>query len=219
MKHQLLIPAAGMGLRLGSAGLKALVDLAGKPILVRTLERFRALGLCDGAVIVVPPAHAAAFETALGEAFPEASFTFARGGAERQSSVRNGLEAVAFDTDIVVIHDAARPFVGADAVRASIDAAAECGAATVAIPAVDTILQADDEGYLRGTPDRRVLWACQTPQTFRVEVIREAHNAARSEGFAGTDDTSLVRRVGGRVLNVGQPPSKQRGVHHRGARR
>jgi 2-C-methyl-D-erythritol 4-phosphate cytidylyltransferase len=175
-------------------------------MLVRTLERFRPLNLIDGAAITVPPGREAEFEAVLAEAYPGLRFALVPGGAERQDSVGRGLDALGSDTDIVVIHDAARPFVSADSVRASIDAAAECGAATVAVPCIDTILQADTEQYLVDTPDRRTLWACQTPQTFRVESIRAAHEAARREGYTGTDDASLVRRAGGRVrLVMGTP--------------
>ncbi len=206
MKTQLLIPAAGLGARMGCAVPKALMDLAGRPMLLRTLERFRALDLIAGAVIVVPAEARGDFEHALLGAFPEFRVHLVPGGAERQDSVWNGLEALDPDTEIVVIHDAARPFISMASIQASIEAAAECGAATVAIPSVDTILEGDDAGYLVSTPERKRLWACQTPQTFRVDVIREAHRAARLLGYLGTDDATLVRRAQGRVkLVLGTP--------------
>lgn len=206
MKVRLLIPAAGLGARLGCNSPKALVPLGGRPMLVRTLERFASLGLLEGAAITVPPGHEAEFREVLAAAYPGIPFALVPGGAERQDSVCRGLDALDADTGIVVIHDAARPFVSAESVRASIDAAAECGAATVAVPCIDTILQADAGQYLIDTPDRRTLWACQTPQTFRVEVIRAAHDAARRDRFTGTDDASLVRRTGERVrLVLGTP--------------
>jgi len=175
-------------------------------MLVRTLERFRPLGLLDEAVIVAPAEALDAFRTALDDAFPEKRFRLAAGGPRRQDSVANGLELLSPGTEVVVIHDAARPFASTDAIRASIDAAAEYGAATVAIPSVDTILQADPEDFLVDTPDRDTLWACQTPQAFRVDVIRRAHAEARADQHAGTDDASLVRRMGGTVkLVMGSP--------------
>src|SRR5690606_25166553 len=100
---------------------------------------------------------------------------------------------------IVAIHDAARCLLRPAPALAAIAAARACGAATVAVPVVDTILAADDEGYLESTPDRTRLWACQTPQVFQYRVIAEAHRRAASEGYLGTDDASLVRRAGGRV--------------------
>jgi 2-C-methyl-D-erythritol 4-phosphate cytidylyltransferase len=202
VKTQLLIPAAGLGVRLGAEGPKALVPLAGKPMLAHTLERFRPLGLIPAAIVLIAPEHRALFETALDAAFPGMALRLVPGGAERQESVANGLAALDADTEIVVIHDAARPFVATASIQASIEAAAEFGAATVAIPSVDTILEGDADAFLTATPDRTRLWACQTPQTFRTEVIREAHRRARADGFLGTDDASLVRRIGGPVKLV-----------------
>jgi 2-C-methyl-D-erythritol 4-phosphate cytidylyltransferase len=184
-----------MGLRLGAEGPKALIDLEGRALLVRTLSRFESLDLMNGAVIIVPPGFRREMAQAVKGAYPKAEVSFVDGGSERQMSVSNGLDALDPQTEIVVIHDAARPFVSPDSVAASVEAAAAFGAATVAIPSADTILVGDEDAFLQETPDRTFLWACQTPQTFRVEVIRAAHAAARSEGFVGTDDTSLVRRL------------------------
>lgn len=199
MKAQLMIPAAGMGTRLGADGPKALLDLCGEPMLAHTLHRFEPLGLLDTAVIIVHPDHEGAIAGACVRAYPQNRFRFVQGGAERQDSVLRGLEALDPDTGIVVVHDAARPFVMPSSIQASIAAAERHGAATVAIPSVDTILVADDAGFLESTPDRGRLWACQTPQTFQVEVLRDAHEAAKRNGDAATDDATLVQRAGGRV--------------------
>ncbi|NIA14891.1 MAG: 2-C-methyl-D-erythritol 4-phosphate cytidylyltransferase [Nitrospiraceae bacterium] len=207
MKTQLLIAAAGMGVRLGGGGPKALVDIEGKPMLVRTLTRFAPLRLDDGAVVVVSPGHEALFDATLKAALPGTSLTVVAGGAERQISVANGLDALAPDTEIVVIHDAARPFVSQAAVQASVEAAEACGAATVAVPTIDTVLKADAEQFLIETPDRRSLWACQTPQTFLVDVIRRAHARASAEDHLGTDDASLVKRMGEPVKLVEGTPT------------
>ena len=205
MKSQLLLPAAGSGKRLGRNLPKALVEVAGKPLLVWTLGRFAPLDLVDGAVIVVPRPHQGRFAEVLGEAFPGGRFELTPGGPVRRDSVANGLGALDSDTEVVVIHDAARPFVSPLSVRACIEAAAECGAATVALPCVDTILEGDRDGWLAATPDRGKLWACQTPQSFRVGVIRTAHErAALDAGSAAevTDDATLVRQMGERVKLV-----------------
>ena len=196
MKAQLLIPAAGMGVRLGANGPKALVDLGGRPLLAVTLSRFSEIGLLDPAIIVAPAAHFSAFEDVLARHLKPGSWRMVEGGAERQESVSRGLAALRADAEIVVIHDAARPFVPRRAVEGSIAAAAECGAATVAVPVSDTILVSDGRGFLESTPDRRLLWACQTPQTFRVDVIRRAHQAAIEGGYLCTDDATAVRRTG-----------------------
>lgn len=206
MKTQLLIPAAGMGVRLGHALPKALVPLGGVPLLARTLTRFIPLGLVENAVIVLPVSHRPLVVEAVERHFPGVGFRWVDGGPERQDSVGNGLAALDADTECVVIHDAARPFIPSDIVQASCVAAEACGAATVAIPCQDTILEGDGDAYLVRTPSRANLWSCQTPQTFRAPVIREAHGRARREGFLGTDDASLVRRMGGMVkLVMGSP--------------
>ena len=202
MKTQLLIPAAGQGQRLGCNGPKALVSLAGKALLLHTLERFFAMDLLREAVIIVPPESEDLFRGVVESAYPDMGLGCAAGGAERQESVARGLAMLDPATDIVIIHDAARPFVAVESVRESITAAEACGAATVALPVTDTILQGDAGGYLESTPPRERMWACQTPQTFRVEVIRAAHAAAVAEGYLGTDDASLVRRNAGKVKLV-----------------
>lgn len=206
MNVGLIVPAAGMGLRLGREQPKALVLCGGKPLLVRTLQRFQPLGLLGGATITVPPGAEAGFSTVLRNAFPGNDFALVRGGRERQESVGRALEILDASVDIVVIHDAARPFVDTEAVQASIVAAQSHGAATVAIPCSDTILVGDEDDILVETPDRRCLWACQTPQTFRVEVIRSAHEHAHAQGFTGTDDATLVQRMGAGVKLVKGTP-------------
>jgi 2-C-methyl-D-erythritol 4-phosphate cytidylyltransferase len=195
-----------MGTRLGCPGPKALTPLKGKTLLARTLERFAEAGLAEGVVVVAPPEALEAVRDELRGQLGGRSFCVIPGGAERQESVCRGLAALDDDTDVVVIHDAARPFVARQAIEESVRFAAEIGAATVAIPTIDTILVADEAGYLIDTPDRRTLWSCQTPQTFRVEVIREAHERATSAAFLGTDDATLVRRMGRPVkLVMGSP--------------
>ncbi len=195
-----------MGTRLGANKPKALVDLAGIPLLIRTLMRFNELDLISQCIITIAPQARAEFEDALCAHFPSLKVHLIDGGKERQDSVRNGLAALDPTTEIVIIHDAARPFVSAESIRASVDGAAEFGAATVAIPSIDTILVSDADAFLADTPDRKTLWACQTPQTFRVDVLRHAHKEAQRVGFTGTDDASLVRRAGGKVkLVMGSP--------------
>ena len=131
MKTQLLIPAAGTGVRLGSPEPKALISVAGTPLVVRTLERFDPVALAGVTIIATAPEARPEFERVLHENFPGEPFVFVEGGAERQDSVANGLASVDQDTDVVVIHDAARPFVTVESVERSIEAAPECGAATV----------------------------------------------------------------------------------------
>lgn len=196
MKVRLLIPAAGMGTRLGSAGPKALVDLCGEPMLARTLARFFFVSPAPPVIVTAPPGHVGEFEAALSGAASKLECMVTPGGLERQESVAGALALLDNDDDLVLIHDAARPFVSPESIRAGIAAAERHGAATVAVPAVDTVLMGDSDAFLVGTPDRSSLWCCQTPQIFRVGVIREAHRRAAEEGRRGTDDASLVREAG-----------------------
>jgi 2-C-methyl-D-erythritol 4-phosphate cytidylyltransferase len=202
MKAQLMVPAAGQGERLGQGLPKALVEIGGEPLLCVTLARFESLGLLESAVIVIAPESRSTFRAVLDDAFPGRAFQLVDGGHERQQSVWNGLEALDSSTEVVVIHDAARPFVGHDSIRESIRGAEEVGAATVAIPCVDTILCSDDSGFLESTPERSRLWSCQTPQTFRVEVVRAAHRKAAEHNWTAADDATLVRASGGMVKLV-----------------
>ncbi len=202
MNAQLVIPAAGMGRRLGAEEPKALVTLGDATLLEHTLRRFEACDLLGEAVVLCPPDYEKLFRKLIHRFFRGHAITLLPGGKERQESVERGLDALRNDTDIAVIHDAARPFVSLQAIRQSIEAAYEFGAATVAIPVVDTILQGDSHNFLRATPTRNHLWACQTPQCFRLSVIRHAHRMARESGFSGTDDASLVRHAGGQVKLV-----------------
>lgn len=205
MRVGLLVAAAGPGRRLGREVPKGLVEVAGVPLIVRTLRRFECVDLVEGAVVLAPPAHREAFQKVLSESFPGSAVRVFEGGGERQVSVAKGLAAFDDDTDLVAIHDAARPFIEEQAIRDVIAAARTTGAATVATPCVDTILESDDDGMLAATPNRSRLWACQTPQVFGLALIREAHEKAREFGVWYTDDATLVRASGHEVEIVAGP--------------
>lgn len=202
MKAQLVIPAAGMGRRLDAPVPKALVRIAHVPLLVYTLRRFDVLQMEAPAIVLYPGEYRDAFEEALSEHGLLERTRLVVGGAERQDSVRIGIETLDPGVEVVAVHDAARPFVAPVSVRHCLEAAREHGAATVAIPAVDTILEVSDDGFLEHTPDRSRMWACQTPQAFQVDAIRNAHAAAAREGYQATDDASLIRWRGGQVRVV-----------------
>lgn len=194
MKTQLVIPAAGMGRRLGLDMPKALAPLAGKPLIAVTLERLLAVGFDAPVLIAVPDGCEARFQEAL--AGLGAAVLFVAGGAERQQSVRGALDALDADTALVAIHDAARPFVPVAAAQAAIAAAREHGGATLAARTADTILVDNGAGFLEATPDRGHTWACQTPQVFQVDIIRRAHALASDQGLSFTDDATLARHAG-----------------------
>ena len=207
LKTQSIVPAAGMGARLGADLPKALIPIAGRPLLAHTLDRLREAGVMDEAIIVAPASFRDHVARMLEETFPGHAFTLADGAEERQASVACGLAALAEDTQLVLIHDAARPFVEPAVIRDGIEAAWRWGGATAATPCVDTILVGDGEGFLEATPDRSRLWACQTPQIFRKEVIVRAHGLAAREGYFATDDATLARRTGTPVKLIESSPA------------
>ncbi|MGI6140009.1 MAG: 2-C-methyl-D-erythritol 4-phosphate cytidylyltransferase [Candidatus Hydrogenedentales bacterium] len=194
MKFQIIIPAAGLGRRLGADQPKALVPLAGKPLILHTLERFAPVAGNTRMIVVHPESWHKEFAAATASLHD--SIILLPGGLERSDSVEAGLKVLDRDTDIVVIHDAARPFIRLAAVHNAVATAQQEGAATVAIPVSDTILQGDEDAFLERTPDRSRLWACQTPQVFQTHIIKEAYKQAIEIRRAVTDDASLVRLAG-----------------------
>jgi 2-C-methyl-D-erythritol 4-phosphate cytidylyltransferase len=200
MGVDVIIPAGGAGKRMGGAFSKQFMDLAGRPILARTLDIFNRMKEIDRIILIVPQDDIAFVKAEIVERY---SISGVRqvlpGGEERQDSVRNGIFALgseASDEDIVVIHDAVRPFITDALIRKSIDECRQCGAVTLGVPVKDTIKQVDAEGIVGRTGDRSAFWLTQTPQTFRKPIIMEAYRRAYEDGFYGTDDASLVERTG-----------------------
>lgn len=204
MRVAALIPAAGMGKRMAAGINKQYLKLDGKPILAHTLTLFENASFVDDIVIMVPEDEIPYCREHVVERY---GFTKIRGivagGRERQQSVFNGLRWLAQmrQDDLVVIHDGVRPFVPLEAVRRSVEIARTHDGALVAVPVKDTVKIAA-EGIVVDTPDRNNIWLAQTPQTFRYGVILEAYQRAEAEGFLGTDDASLVERLGKQVRIV-----------------
>ena len=195
MHVSVIIPAAGCGRRMGDVK-KPYLDLAGKPILAHTLKVFQQCSLVDEIVVVV--AAGDENECVRNVIIPhgvDRVDQVVAGGETRQESVFNGLQKVSPDTDMVVVHDCARPFVTEDMIKNTLEAASDCGAATVAIPVKDTIKEADDEGFVVNTLDRRRLWSIQTPQAFRYDLLLQAHLHARENNIQVTDDASLIEEL------------------------
>jgi 2-C-methyl-D-erythritol 4-phosphate cytidylyltransferase len=200
-----LIPAAGMGKRMGAGINKQYLQLAGKPILSHTLEVFEGAPFVDEVYLVVPEDEIPYCRENVVERFGFSKVSrIVPGGSERQHSVLNGLRAIgpsaALDT-VVVIHDGVRPFLSRSVLRDSIDTALLHDGALVAVPVKDTVKVVRD-GVVRETPPRNSLWLAQTPQAFRFGIIRDAHERAAMEGWLGTDDSSLVERLGKAVRIV-----------------
>jgi 2-C-methyl-D-erythritol 4-phosphate cytidylyltransferase len=204
-KSVALIPAAGMGKRMGASINKQYLQLKGLPIVARTISIFEQSPLIDAIYLVIP-----AEEIPYCREHVVAACGFRKvveivpGGRERQNSVMNGLNAMrqnVSDDDVVLIHDGVRPLISEQLLRESIEVARNNDGALVAVPAKDTIKTVRD-GIIIDTPPREMLWQAQTPQSFRFAAIYEAHRAAEQEGFMGTDDSSLVERRGGVVRVV-----------------
>jgi 2-C-methyl-D-erythritol 4-phosphate cytidylyltransferase len=205
----MLLLAAGRGTRFGGAVPKAYLPLLGKPLLLHSAERLlRALapGHAGQLLVLVNPADR---ETHLAACLPgleaatsgRASLRIVEGGNSRQESMRRGLAAADDDADLVLVHDAARALLPVDATRACIAAAARTGAALLAIPATDTQKRVRD-GLVEATLDRTDVWSAQTPQVIERSLLDEALAAATIGGFEGTDDVSLVERLGKPVAVV-----------------
>ena len=204
-KTAAIILAGGTGERFGRQGGKQLVEIAGKPMLTWSAESFDAVGDVGLIVVVCPEDRHEEYLKRAIDPFPFVTpVIVAPAGPTRQESAFAGLEYVPDDYEYVVMHDGARPLVKPSLIEhviAIVKGNTDCDGAVTAIPAVDT-LKVVENGVIAGTPDRNVFWQAQTPQVFRSGIIRRAHAAALSDGFVGTDDSSLIERLGGRVLVV-----------------
>jgi 2-C-methyl-D-erythritol 4-phosphate cytidylyltransferase len=200
MRAEALIVSAGKGHRFIEGKKKQFHLLAEKPILVHTLDKFEACSLIHSILLVVGEED---MDYCLEEIIEKYHYKkisqIVPGGKRRQDSVKNGVEFLSKDTEIVVIHDGVRPFVTKEMIEDSIRSAIRFGAVVLAMPVKETIKMAQPDGTVLKTLDRESLWQIQTPQAFRVDVIKEAYHKATEDGFVGTDDASLVERLGVKV--------------------
>lgn len=200
MKVTAVIVSAGIGQRFMDGKKKQFLPLAGKPVLARTLDPFERCPLVNAVVLVVGQED---LEFCLKEIVEKYQYKkisrIVPGGKTRQESVRNGMDAVPEDVEMVVIHDGVRPFVTREMIEESVRSAIRFQAVVVATPVKDTIKTVDAGGSIRETLDRNFLWQVQTPQTFQTRIIRDALRKAAEDGFLGTDDASLVERMGVKV--------------------
>jgi 2-C-methyl-D-erythritol 4-phosphate cytidylyltransferase len=190
-----IIPAAGQGVRMGKAKPKQFLDIFGKPILIHTAEAVSRAGFLDGMVLVVPaPYLAEARQLAAKHLRPPPSISVVAGGKERQNSVWNALRCVPADCEWVLIHDGARPLVSSALLHSTWKAAQITGAAIAAVPATDTVKRVHN-GRVQETLAREAIWLVQTPQVFRVELLRRAYEQLQQQDWLVTDDASLVERL------------------------
>ncbi len=198
-----VVPAGGRGARMGHGVPKQFLQFGGVPLLVHALRVLEASPAIDTIVMVVPKDDVVYCQR---ELVPRFAFSKIRqvvsGGASRRDSVWNGLQAVDARAGIVVVHDAVRPFVTGTMVRDVVDGARTHGAAVVAVPVRDTVKRVASNGMIETTVDRQALWLAQTPQAFRIEVLRDAHRLGRLRDVEATDDAFLVEQSGHAVFIV-----------------
>jgi len=194
-----IVPAGGMGRRMGRRRPKQYLSVGGAPLIVHTL-RVLARG-ARGVVVAAPAAHVEATRRLLQRHRVPRVLAVVAGGAERQESVWLALSALPEATRWVIVHDAVRPFITPALIERVLAAARTHGAATCGLAVRDTVKRVRD-ALVQSTLDRDGLWLTQTPQAFRRELLWEAHDKARRDGFLGTDDAVLVERLGAEVAMV-----------------
>lgn len=190
-----LIVAAGKGTRMGHNVDKLMLDVAGRPVMVHTWQQFDRAEAIAEVVLVVREGMQDMVGEFAGRYGLTKPFRLVVGGKQRQDSVWNGLEALDPASEIVAVQDAARPCTSAQLIEATILAARQVGAAVAAQPVTDTIKESSDGRMVERTLERSRLWAVQTPQTFRVEVIRRALREVRQRGLSVTDDTAACELI------------------------
>ncbi|TCT21052.1 2-C-methyl-D-erythritol 2,4-cyclodiphosphate synthase [Melghiribacillus thermohalophilus] len=197
--YHVIVLAAGQGKRMKAGRNKQFIQLAGKPLIIHTLSVFEQDDDCSGIILVSHPDEQGQMEEMVKGYGLQKVSRIVPGGKERQDSVYNGL--MVFDQEtIVLIHDGARPFIDRQSIHRLVAAVDSHGAALLGVKVTDTMKLRGDQGIC--TLDRNRLWAAQTPQGFSLSIIRNAHEKAREEKFLGTDDASLVERLGKQVTIV-----------------
>ena len=197
MKAVAIIVAAGKGVRMKSDRPKQYLSLKKEPVLRHTLKIFNACDDIEQMILVVPQSDISyCRQTILSGIVIKKKLQIVAGGRRRQDSVEKGLLAVEDRESVIVIHDGVRPFVDPGLIARCIEGAIASGACIAAVPLQDTLKSVGDDHIISTTVDRSGLWIAQTPQAFRYDIIARAHQAAKKEKIAGTDDAVLVERMG-----------------------
>ena len=202
MKASAIIPAAGLGTRMGKLSAEAagtsrkqFMLLAGEPILLHTIRKFIAAPRIGEILIALRPEDIYSFHKQLEQKGYAATVKLVAGGRNRQESVNNCLTLVPQDTEVVAVHDAVRPFVTVSQIERALDEAAERGAAILGLPPVDTV-KVVERTLIQSTLFRERIVLAQTPQAFRLPLLRKAFERAAEDRFVGTDEASLVEHLG-----------------------
>jgi 2-C-methyl-D-erythritol 4-phosphate cytidylyltransferase/2-C-methyl-D-erythritol 2,4-cyclodiphosphate synthase len=201
-----IIAAGGTGSRLKAAVPKQFLHLAGKPILLRTIESVLELHDVRQLIVALPASHLSEARELLRNRTLRLAPVCVEGGRTRQESVWRALSCAGDGAELVLVHDAVRPFCDPETMNRTLQAARERGAAVPGLPATETIQRVSRRGRIVATPRREELYAIQTPQCFRASILREALEQARLDGFEGTDESSVVCRAGHPVVVVAGSP-------------
>lgn len=192
-----IIAAAGMSNRMGSNMNKQFISIDGKPILAHTIEKFEECIYIDEIIVIAKDDEINYCKREIVNKYKFKKVSkIVRGGKERQDSVYNGILALDERADIVLSHDGARPFIDVKSIIAGIEGAIEYGACVIGVPVKDTIKVVTPDNNIDNTPKRDQLWAAQTPQCFKKEILMEGYRKAIDDNFIATDDSMLVERLG-----------------------
>ncbi|UOW67958.1 2-C-methyl-D-erythritol 4-phosphate cytidylyltransferase [Paraclostridium bifermentans] len=197
-----VIVAAGTGSRMKKDINKQFIKLKNKEIVAHTIEKFYNSENIDDIVVVIREDEEEYFNKNIKEKYGFTNIKVAHGGNERQDSVFNGIKMLKKECEVVLIHDGARPFVTDDIIKRSINKANEHNAIVVGVKVKDTIKVVSDNGNIVDTPNRSYLWAVQTPQVFKYDIITKAYEDAYNNNYYGTDDAMLVERIGYNVKMI-----------------
>lgn len=200
MAYQVILPAAGKGKRMGAGKNKLFIELNGIPVFIHTLRVFDQDDRCSEIFLAIHPDDREEMNSYINKYAIQKKITLVLGGAERQHSVNNALQEIQGES-IVLVHDAARPFIQKSLIDKLVQSAEHNGASVLAVPVKDTIKKVEN-GIVIETVERSSLWAVQTPQAFRVSLLLKAHAFAKENDFLGTDDASLVEFLGEKVAIV-----------------
>jgi 2-C-methyl-D-erythritol 4-phosphate cytidylyltransferase len=198
-----VIPAAGTGRRMEAAIPKQFLMLGDVPLLLHSLQVFERAASISQVILVVPKDERERTLSGVIERYGiKKVVKIVAGGATRQESVYHGLKETDPEAEVVVVHDAVRPFVTEDLIERSIEAAQKSGGAIVAVSMKETVKQVGPDGHILHTVDRAHLWLAQTPQTFRRALLMEAYRKAEYDGFHATDEAAVMERLGHKVAIV-----------------
>jgi 2-C-methyl-D-erythritol 4-phosphate cytidylyltransferase len=201
-KLSVIIPAAGSGERMGSDIPKPFIKVGNKSILEHTISRFIEVPNVSQIIVATSKNCINTIEEMLSVYADQVNYMVVQGGKERQYSIYNALKHVKEEIELVAVHDAVRPFVRVELIEECCRVAVNVGGAVLGVPAKDTIKKVNTDRRITETPDRAFLWQAQTPQIFQRQLLMDAYESAITHEFVGTDDASLVERIGGQIEMV-----------------